>query len=107
MKGFILRLHRYKMTDPREDPYYNRRIRGTPFHRLRNLISFAFLGVSCLVGVGFYFLPSTQLVLNKLEEFGKKNTEEFELRRLLVQESLTGAAYRLQEQNEKEPESEN
>lgn len=72
-----------------EDPYYNRRAKGTKFRAFRHRVSLAVLAVSGLIGIGFHYLPHSQVLVQKIKDGALDDDEAIISRKVLMLESLT------------------
>ncbi|KAK8379416.1 hypothetical protein O3P69_019372 [Scylla paramamosain] len=56
-----------------EDPYYNRRLRGTKVYEMRHRIVLSVMAVGGIFGVLYHFLPSSQKLSQRI--LNRENTE--------------------------------
>ncbi|KAG7177570.1 hypothetical protein Hamer_G008208 [Homarus americanus] len=85
-----------------EDPYYNRRVKGTELRRFRHRFALGILALSGLIGTGIHYMPHSQAAAQKIKDGALKDSEVVEDHRELMGRSLTQSSETIRKNKQKQ-----
>lgn len=87
-----------------EDPFYNRRLKGTPAIKFRHRTALAVLAVSGLFAAAFHYQTKSQRLIQMIQERNIRDREDAEIRNFQMSESVlfSSAATRKKKQEEED-----